>query len=98
MSKLQETQIVHKRLAASLSSQLQSFAVVQQQVGGAGIGFGSGTHEADDAMKDLYGDRKEYNQGSNAASKPSRKPPPPAPPPPPLLTQTSSPARSIYTP
>lgn len=44
-----------------------SSALLQQQVGGAGIGFGGSNH--DDPMKELYGDRAEFTKGSDLASK-----------------------------
>lgn len=48
-------------------AQFESYFPLQQQVGGAGIGFGS-TSSHEDPMKELYGDRAEFTKGSNLAS------------------------------
>ena len=37
---------------------------VQQQVGGAGIGFGN-SQDKDDTMQTLYGDRSEFTKGAD---------------------------------
>ena len=42
--------------------------MLQQQVGGAGIGFGAAAN--DDPMKELYGDRAEYNKGNSIPGEP----------------------------
>ena len=41
---------------------------VQQQVGGAGIGFGN-SQDKDDTMQTLYGDRSEFTKGADLGGK-----------------------------